>query len=152
MNAETQGGAAERVVRGFLEDVRSGKQPDDAHRYLADVVLAHQLTGEQEITVRRTPSDYANHVREMIAEHGRFTLDVLTFVASDDLVAVTWRQTGERHPHVDAAPPLIELAACTYRVTGGRIAEYWLLLDRLGIESQLDRQTRHPGRSEGDGT
>jgi len=139
MNTNTRVGTPESVVRGFLEDVRSGNHPDDAHRYLADVVLAHQLTGEQETTVRRTPGDYADHVRDMITDHGRFTLDVLMLVANDDLVAVTWRQTGEHHPHIPAAVPVIELAACTYRVTDGRIVEYWLLLGRLGIEHQLRR-------------
>jgi predicted SnoaL-like aldol condensation-catalyzing enzyme len=139
MNATRQVDTPESVVRGFLENVRSGNHPDDSHRYLADVVLAHQLTGEQETTVRRTPPDYADHVRHMIADHGRFTLDVVTIVAAGDLVAVTWRQNGEHHPRVPAAVPVIELAACTYRVTDGRIVEYWLLVDRLGIEHQLQR-------------
>lgn len=83
----------------------------------------------------------------MLAEHGNFTLDVLTFVASDDLVAVTWRQTGERHPTGSpAASPVVELAACTYRVVDGRIVEYWLLLDRLGLARQLDEPTTRPAR------
>ena len=37
MITTTQVGTAESVVRGFLEDVRSGKHPDDADRYLAEV-------------------------------------------------------------------------------------------------------------------
>jgi len=150
MSTMTQTPGPEIVVRGFLEEVRSGNHPDDAHRYLADVVLAHQLTGEQETTLRRTPADYADHVRDMINDHGRFTLDVLTLVANADLVAVTWRQTGEHHPHVPAAAPVIELASCTYRVHDGRIVEYWLLLDRLGIEHQLENPTSRPDRSGGD--
>ena len=130
--------SAEVVVRRFLDDVRSGRNPGRAHHYMADTILAHQLTGEDETTIRRTPADYAEHVEAMIADHGNFTLDILTFVASNDLVAVVWRQTGDRHPSAaDAATPIIELAACTYRVVEGRIVEYWLLLDRLGIDRQL---------------
>lgn len=127
------------VVRGFLDEVRSGRRTDHAHRYLAPSVLAHQLTGEHEMTIRRTPADYAEHVEDMMAKHGDFSLDILTFVASDDLVSVVWRQTGERHPTGSGdASPIIELAACTYRVDDDRIVEYWLLLDRLGIARQLD--------------
>jgi predicted SnoaL-like aldol condensation-catalyzing enzyme len=112
---------------------------------MADSVLAHQLTGEHETTIHRTPAEYAEHVEDMVAEHGNFTLDILTCVASDDLVAVIWRQTGERRPtRSDAASPVIELAACTYRVDNGKIAEYWLLLDRLGIALQLDHPTPRP--------
>ena len=126
------------VVRRFLEVVRSGRQPDDAHHYMADRVLAHQLTGEHESTIRRTPAEYADHVRAMLIEHGNFTLETLTFVASDDLVAVTWRQIGEQPPTGrDTTKPVTELAACTYRVDSGRIVEYWLLIDRFGIEYQL---------------
>lgn len=129
--------SAEIVVRGFLEAVRSGRQLDHAHRYMADHVLAHQLNGEHETTIRRTPAEYIEHVRDMLSDHGNFALDILTFVASGDLVAVTWRQTGERHPNgSDVAKPVTELAACTYRVDSGRIVEYWLLIDRLGIERQ----------------
>lgn len=105
---------------------------------MASPVLAHQLTGEDETTIHRTPADYAEHVEDMIAKHGDFTLDILTFVASNDLVAIVWRQTGARHPiGADSETPITELAACTYRVDDGRIVEYWLLLDRLGIERQL---------------
>lgn len=131
--------SAEDVVRGFLDEVRSGRDPGRAHHYMADQVLAHQLTGENETTIHRTPTDYAAHVDEMIAEHGHFTLEILTLVASNDLVAVVWRQSGEHPPTgTDAATPVIELAACTYRVDNGRIVEYWLLLDRLGIERQVE--------------
>ena len=130
--------AAAVVVHGFLEAVRSGRHPDDAHLYMAEHVIAHQMTGEHESTIHRTPAEYADHVSAMLVEHGRFTLDILTFVASDDLVAVTWRQIGERPPTGSgSSKPVTELAACTYRVDSGRIVEYWLLIDRLGIDRQL---------------
>jgi len=143
----TNNPSAASVVRRFLDEVRSGRHTDRADHYLADSVLAHQLTGEHETTIRRTPADYAEHVEDMLAEHGSFTLDILTFVASDDLVSVVWRQTGERHPTGPwDANPVTELAACTYRVDDCRIVEYWLLLDRLGITQQLDHPVGPPTR------
>ena len=99
---------------------------------MAAEVLAHQLTAEDERTIVRTPADYADHVREMQAEYGDFELAVEQLVADGDIVAVRWRQVG----HV-AGRPVVELAAVTYRVVDGLIVEYWLLLDRLGVERQL---------------
>ncbi|WP_425464366.1 hypothetical protein [Paenibacillus anaericanus] len=37
---------------------------------MADRVLTHQITSEIEVTVERTPSSYADHVREMIEAYG----------------------------------------------------------------------------------
>lgn len=49
---------AAHVVRRFLDDVRSGQHPGHAHHYMADPVLAHQLTGDDETTIHRTPAEY----------------------------------------------------------------------------------------------
>ena len=35
--------SVEEVVRGFIEQVRSGKNPDLVNQYLAPVVVAHQI-------------------------------------------------------------------------------------------------------------
>lgn len=143
--------SAADVVRGFLRDVRSGRDPDAATRYLAPVVRAHQLAGEAETIVERTPAGYADHVREMVAAHGAFDLDVLHLVADGrdqpaGDVAVFWRQTGgpgawETTPD---GRPLVELAAAVYRVRDGLITEYWLLLDRLGLQRQAGRRRSFP--------
>ena len=39
------------VVRSFLADVRSGKYPERAVKYMADTVLAHQINSENPVTV-----------------------------------------------------------------------------------------------------
>ena len=59
--------AAEDVVRGLLRDVRSGRHPDRAGRYLAPHVEAAQgRPGAVRAVARRTPEQYARHVREML--------------------------------------------------------------------------------------
>ncbi|MCW8349185.1 hypothetical protein MD535_24675 [Vibrio sp. ZSDZ65] len=47
--------SVEEVVRGFIEQVRSGKNPDLVNQYLAPVVVAHQIVSGVSETIKRTP-------------------------------------------------------------------------------------------------
>lgn len=131
------------IVRQFFEKVRSGLVPDTANLYMAEQVLAHQMTAENETTVRRTPANYADHVREMIAAYGDFRLEVQELIAQDDRVYVRWKQTGTHIGEVDGFPPtgqtVIEIASAVYRIENDRIVEYWIQIDREGIRLQLQR-------------
>lgn len=133
----------EQIVRTFFEEVRSGHDLDYANRLMSAQVLAHQVISEEEVTVTRTPSDYADHVREMIEAYGQFSLEIQELLAQGDKVYVRWRQTGTHVGEVDGYSPtglpVIEMASAVYRVEDERIAEYWIQIDRLGIEKQLER-------------
>ncbi|MEK4362211.1 ester cyclase [Paenibacillus sp. FSL M8-0212] len=134
---------AEQIVRTFFEEVRSGRNPDYASIVMAEQVLAHQVISEEEVTVTRTPSNYADHVREMIEAYGEFSLEILELLTQGDKVYVRWRQTGTHIGEVDGYSPtnlpVIEIASAVYRVENEQIAEYWIQIDRLGIEKQLER-------------
>ncbi|MET1175286.1 ester cyclase [Paenibacillus sp. FSL P4-0176] len=134
---------AEQIVRTFFEEVRSGRNPDYASRVMAEQVLAHQVISEEEVTVTRTPSDYVDHVREMIEAYGEFLLEIQELLAQGDKVYVRWRQAGTHIGEVNGYSPtnlpVIEIASAVYRVENERIAEYWIQIDRLGIEKQLER-------------
>lgn len=134
---------AEQIVRTFFEEVRSGRDPDYASNVMAEQVLAHQVISEEEVTVTRTPSDYADHVREMIEAYGEFSLEIQEMLTQGDKVYVRWRQTGTHIGEVDGYSPtnlpVIEIASAVYRVENEQIAEYWIQIDRLGIEKQLER-------------
>ncbi|SDD90786.1 SnoaL-like polyketide cyclase [Paenibacillus sp. CF095] len=134
---------AEQIVRTFFEEVRSGRNPDYASIVMAEQVLAHQVISEEEVTVTRTPSDYADHVREMIEAYGEFSLEIQEMLTQGDKVYVRWRQTGTHIGEVDGYSPtnlpVIEIASAVYRVENEQIAEYWIQIDRLGIEKQLER-------------
>lgn len=110
---------------------------------MAEQVLAHQVISEEEVTVTRTPSDYADHVREMIEAYGEFSLEIQELLTQGDKVYVRWRQTGTHVGEVDGYSPtnlpVIEIASAVYRVENEQIAEYWIQIDRLGIEKQLER-------------
>ena len=131
------------VVEGFLRTVRSGAAPERAGEFLADVVLAHQVQAEapDDVAVERTPQGYADHVREMLAAWGPFTFRLDVVLADGDLGYARWTQDGHHVGEVDGrAPtgrPMREVASAVYRVADGRIREYWIQIDRLGVLNQL---------------
>ena len=138
------------VVRGFLDEVRTGRDPDAAARYFAPRVSAHQVTSEGETTVLRTPADYAAHVREFLALFGRYRFSVEEMIAQGDRVYVRWRQQGHHRASLRGeAPtgaPLTEISSAVYRVSDGRIVEYWIQTDRKGLEVQLEKGASQPRR------
>ncbi|MFC9539920.1 ester cyclase [Lysinibacillus sp. NPDC056959] len=133
----------EQIVKKFFEEVRSGKNPDYATKLMADRVLAHQVISEEESTVLRTPTDYADHVKEMVAAYGDFSLEIQEFMVQENKVYVRWKQVGTHVGEVDGykptSLPVIEIASAVYRIEDEKIAEYWIQIDRAGIENQLNR-------------
>lgn len=134
---------AEQVVRTFIEEVRSGRNLHLASELMAEQVMAHQMISEEEMTVQRTPANYADHVQEMKDAYGDFTLEVQEFISQGEKVYVRWKQYGTHIGEVDGyAPtqkPVIEVASAVYRVEQEKIVEYWIQIDRLGLEKQLER-------------
>jgi len=130
------------VIQQFLKDVRSGKNPDNASLYMADTVSAHQMNAENEETVKRTPENYAEHVKEFLKMYGNFSFDVTELIAENDKVYVRWKQIGKHLTEIDGHPatgkPLTEIASAVYRLENGKIAEYWIQIDRFGFEKQLE--------------
>ena len=62
--------SVEEVVRGFIEKVRSGKNPDLVNKYLAPVVVAHQIVSGVSESIERTPENYREHVAEFLEAYG----------------------------------------------------------------------------------
>jgi predicted ester cyclase len=137
-----QASTPKEIVRDFLLNVRAGKTPNAAPRYLSDSVIAHQMTAEHETTVIRTPKDYAEHVKEFQRIYGDFDFQVTELLADGDRVYARWKQTGCHIAPIDGqAPsgmPVIEIASAVYRVVDGKITEYWIQIDRKGIETQIE--------------
>ena len=123
-----------RVVTEFLTHVRSGRDLDRATDLMAPVVLAHQMTSEREVTIERTPENYADHVREMIETWGDFTLDVQEVLVDGARAYVRLVQTGR---HAPTGRIVRQINAMVYHVEDGRITEYWMQIDRAGLAAQL---------------
>ncbi|MFJ7736495.1 ester cyclase [Lysinibacillus sp. NPDC097287] len=134
----------EKIVRKFFEEVRSGKNPDFATELMAEKVMAHQVTSEESIVVR-TPKEYAEHVVEMIEAYGEFSLEIQEFFVQENKVYVRWKQVGTHIGEVDGYQPtglpVVEIASAVYLVKDKKISEYWIQIDRLGIQQQLERNT-----------
>ena len=132
-----------QVVEGFLNDVRSGKHPGRASDYLADTVLAHQVTSENPQTVKRTPGNYAAHVQDFLRLFGNFEFIVTELLADGNKVYARWEQRGVHQAEVDGYKatglPLLEFTSAVYRIENGKIVEYWLQTDRAGFDEQLKR-------------
>ena len=130
-----------RVVTEFLEHVRSGRDLSRAAELMAPVVLAHQVESEHEVTIERSPADYAEHVREMRATWGDFTLVVDEFLVDGARAYVRLIQTGHHLASVDgyAASGRIvrQINSVVYHVEDGLITRYWMQIDRAGLIHQL---------------
>jgi predicted ester cyclase len=129
------------VVKALLEEVRSGKFPDRASLYMAETVLAHQMNAENQTTVQRTPANYASHVREFLALYGKYTFEITELLSEGDKVYARWKQTGTHLATIDGyaatGKPLVEIASAVYRVANGKVVEYWIQIDRHGMDEQL---------------
>ncbi|MFC0680310.1 ester cyclase [Lysobacter korlensis] len=139
----------EETVSEFFRVVRSGDRPELAREYLAPAVLAHQVRADSPDTIQRDPDGYTEHVRDMVATYGPFSLTIDEFIADGDKVYVRWTQTGWHRAPVDGfAPtgrPLRTVASAVYRVTGGMITEYWMQQEDSGLRAQLLAHRDEPG-------
>ena len=137
---------AGEVAARFLARVRVTGDAAAATEVLAPVVVAHQVVSEETRVVRRTPAEYAAHVRDMIAAFGPFRFTVTELLADGDRVYVRWEQDGHHLLAEDGGPgtgaPVREVGSAVYRVEDGRIAEYWVQLDRLGLAEQVRRASQ----------
>jgi len=134
---------SEKVVRDFLQVVRSGKAPQRAAEFMADTVIAHQMNAEKQEAIKRTPQNYTEHVRDFLSQYGTYTFEITELIANNNKVYVRWEQTGKHIADIDqykaTSLPLTEIGSAVYRVENGKIVEYWIQLDRLGMEMQLQQ-------------
>lgn len=139
---------AAEVVTWFLAHVRVTGDRFAATQIMAPLVRCHQIVSEAPETIERTPSDYARHVRDMLATFGPFRYTVTEFLTDNDRVYLRWQQDGHHLSELEGWPatgsPLRDVGSAVYRVSDGRIAEYWIQLDRLGLQRQLSAVSELP--------
>ena len=119
-----------QIVYEFLQEVRSGENPSSAGKFMAAQVTANQVISEKSQVVIRTPDQYAEHVLEMKAEYGDFVFEIEELISEGDKVFARWSQVGNG---------IKQLTSCVYRLELGQIVEYWIQIDRLGLQIQKDR-------------
>jgi predicted ester cyclase len=143
MNSTQQ---SEKIIRSFLQIVRSGKAPERAAEFMADTVIAHQMNAEKQEAIKRTPQNYMEHIKEFLTLYGPYTFEITELIASDNKVYARWVQTGKHLADIDqykaTGLPLTEIGSAVYRIENGKIAEYWIQIDRQGFEAQLQQNER----------
>ena len=136
----------ETLVRNFLEIVRSGKEPSRAGEFLADSIIAHQLNAEKQEIVHRTPKNYQEHIEEFLTLFGNFSFEITELIVNGDKAYARWVQSGKHLAPIGQYQPtelpLVEIGSAVYRVEGGKIVEYWIQPDRLGMEKQLAENSK----------
>jgi predicted ester cyclase len=118
------------LIEAFLLEVRSGKNPSAAGDYMAPQVTANQVVSEEVMTITRTPQEYAAHVQEMVQEYGAFDFRIDELIAEGNKVYARWTQVGNG---------ITQVTSCVYRIERNQISEYWIQIDRLGLQIQKNR-------------
>lgn len=131
------------IVKLLLENVRTGRHPECTSLFMADTVLAHQMNSEDQATVTRTPQNYSDHIKEFLKMYGNFSFEITELIADGDRVYARWMHKGIHLTEIDGyaatGKPLTEIASCVYRLENGKIVEYWIQIDRLGFDKQLQK-------------
>jgi len=144
--AKAQTSEASEVVRSFLKEVRTGLHPERAKYFMADTVLAHQVNAEAPTTMKRTPQNYTDHVNSFLQLFGKFDFEVVEFISQGNKAYVRWKQTGKHLLEIDGYKPtglpLVEYTSAVYRVENHKIVEYWIQMDRLGMDEQLKQNAK----------
>ncbi|EOR25363.1 Lipase [Clostridium sartagoforme AAU1] len=105
---------------------------------MAEQVLTHQIISEEEQIVLRTPKDYSDHVIEMIETYGEFSIGIKEFLVQGNKVYVRWKHVGEIDGYEPTGLPVIQIASAVYRIENEKISEYWIQIDKTGIQRQLE--------------
>jgi predicted ester cyclase len=119
------------VVEKFLLTVRSGREPERSVEFMAASVVAHQVISEEHHDVVRTPAEYEEHVLDMKREYGDFEFEIEELICEGSKVYARWRQRGNG---------VTQVTSCVYLVEDGLITEYWIQIDRLGLQLQSPKQ------------
>lgn len=146
---------SEKTVRDFLEIVRSGKDPQRAAEFMSDSVKANQLNSEHPEVIIRTPQNYTEHVKDFLKMYGNYKFEVTELIANGDKVYARWKQTGNQLTDVDGFKatglPITVMNHATFRISNGKICEYWITTDRKGTELQLEANEKlnlaHSGKT-----
>ena len=122
------------IIHEFFQKIRSGKKLSLVNDFMHDPVIAHQVQSEGEYSVLRSPKDYAQHVAEMIEQYGAFDLEIEEILADENKVYVRWKQISKGLKPKE----IVEIASAVYLIRDRKISEYWIQVDRKGVELQLE--------------
>lgn len=139
--AQTVTDGSRQVVKDFLEDVRSGRNPQNARLYLADTVSVHNTVTYMPENYIITPERTEAGIRDRQKSFGDFKLEIVEMIGEGEKVYVRWKEIGKHVGDINGynptGEPIITLASCVYLVKSKKIVEYWMQVDYWGLDMQL---------------
>ncbi|MCR8560162.1 hypothetical protein KXD93_21095 [Mucilaginibacter sp. BJC16-A38] len=102
--AQTATDESRQVVKNFLEDVRSGKNPQNASLYLADTVSVHEVKTDMPENFNASPNIPESGIRERKQIYGDFKLEIKEIILEGEQVFVRWEVNGKQISEVKGQP------------------------------------------------
>ena len=132
----------EKIVRRFYEELWNGRRVEAAEELFATDGVTHQLrSGAPDATAPRNPELVKAHVAEWLAALPdlRFEVDELLACGDRVVTRATMRGThaGAWHGVAPTGRQVEIRMTVIHRISAGRIAEDWVLVDSLGLLQQL---------------
>lgn len=139
--------STEKVVKEFVLYIRSGKKLELVSDYLAPKVMAHQVVSGEAQRIERSPENYCEHIKEFLQSFGDFDLVIEAFLVQGDKAYVRWRQEGRHMGNImgysPTGLPLTSVDSAVYRVSDGKIVEYWIQQEVQGLREQLRKGAKN---------
>lgn len=135
-------GANKAVVARFYEELWNGRRLEVADEIFAPGCVTHQLrSGAEDAPARRGAEEIKRHVAAWLASFPDLRFEVEQVIAEGDLVMTRSTMRGTHAGEWNNVAPTGREAAIrmtvVHRLSGGRIAEDWVLVESLGFYRQL---------------
>jgi steroid delta-isomerase-like uncharacterized protein len=127
------------TIHRFYEQCLNQNRPDLIPELFAPNVILHSSTGDATglPAIRQT----LDRVRAMFPDYRFVVEDVVT---NGDKAAARWSMTATNTAPIAGVPPtgrhITQNAIVFYRFEDGKIAEFWLQMDQLGVLRQIGVQ------------
>jgi steroid delta-isomerase-like uncharacterized protein len=127
------------TIHRFYEQCLNQNRPELIPELFAPNVVLHSTTGDATglPAIRQT----VDRVRAMFPDHHFVVEDVIT---NGDKAAARWSMTATNTAPIAGVPPtgrhITQNAIVFYRFENGKIAEFWLQMDQLGVLRQIGVQ------------
>lgn len=132
----------EKIVRRFYEELWNGRRVELADELFAADGVTHQLrSGSPDEAAPRTPALMRSHVAAWAAAVPDLRFEVEQLSACGDTVAsravMRGTHAGAWHGVAPTGRRVEIRMTVTHRISAGKIAEDWVLVDSLGLLQQL---------------
>lgn len=133
---------AKHVVKRFVEELWNARRLDVADQIFSEDCVTHQLrSGVSAEPVHRGPQEMKEHISGWLASFPNLRFNIEQMIAEQDRVVSHLVMEGTHQGAWMGIPPTgkrLQIRMITiHRITNGKIAEDWVLVESLGLFQQL---------------